>query len=122
MSGRVLQILGRFPTHLEAARPGKQFAAVVEPIAGDLDQLSTDLAAVRRAHRIGNADRLRDVLLLGGLHGLTGADLAVYYARATRLRDLATALERVIGQSVEDRDRLAETVFDIWGVDEPHPR
>lgn len=122
MSGRARQILGRFPAHLEAARPGKQLSAVVEPIAAGLDLLSADMAAVRRAHRIGHADTLRDILLLAGLHGLTGADLSILFARAARLRDLATKLERAIGTAPGDRDKWAEALFDLWGVDEPPPR
>lgn len=122
MSGRAGQILGRFPAHFEASRPGKQLSAVVEAIAGDLDLLSADLAAVRRAHRIGHADMLRDVLLLGGLHGLTRGDLSVLFTRVAHGADLAQKLEQAIGRSSEDRNRWAEGLFDLWGIDMPRPR
>ncbi len=122
MSARAAGILGRFPAHLEPARPGKQLSAVVEALCGDLDLLSADLAAVRRSHRIGHAGTLRDVLLLAGLHGLTSADLGVLFTRVARLRDLAGKVEAAIGRSAEDRDRWAEALFDLFGVDAPRPR
>lgn len=117
MTERTRQILARFPAHLDATRPGKQLAAVVDGLSSGLELLSADLAAVRRAHRIGHADTLRDVRQLGALHGLTPADFAVLFARADRVMALAAKLDAAIGTSAGDRDAAADAVLDLWGVE-----
>lgn len=81
MSGRALQILGRFPSHLEAARPGKRLGEVTTALARPLDLLSAEMAAVRNAHRPGQARELVDLLRLAALHGLGGAELDVLWLR-----------------------------------------
>jgi len=58
---RSIAILARFPQHLEATRRGKRLPVVVDALAGDLDVLATQLAAVRRAHRLADADELADL-------------------------------------------------------------
>src|SRR2546423_3721319 len=111
MSGRSTQILGRFPAHLEATRPGKQLSTVVEALAGDFDILSERLAAIRRSHRIGDADELRDLMLLAGLHAITSDDLRLLSARADQLLALAAHLAKVChrpgGGSQTPADALA---------------
>ncbi|MET0396261.1 MAG: hypothetical protein ABW277_05525, partial [Longimicrobiaceae bacterium] len=84
MSGRARSVLGRFPAHMEAGRGGKRLGEVVDSLAAGLDLLAADLAAVRRAHRLPHADTLRDVLLLGGLHGMGAGDLELLFARGER--------------------------------------
>jgi hypothetical protein len=122
VSDRGRQILARFPAHLEAARPGKQFSAAVGALADDLDVLSAALAAVRRAHRLAHADTLTDVLRLGALHGLTKAELSVLFLRADHLRTLAGALAQAAGGSATDRDGAAEALLDLFGIEGTEPR
>jgi len=61
MTGRARKILSRFPAHFEAARPGKQLSVVTDALARDLDEQSATMARVRRSHRLGDADELRDL-------------------------------------------------------------
>jgi len=84
MNGRAVEILRRFPAHMQAAQPGKQLGAVVDALAQDLESVVTDLAAVRRAHRLGHADTLIDLMQLAALHGITLAELRVLFMRAER--------------------------------------
>jgi hypothetical protein len=115
MSSRPLQILRRFPAHLEPARPDKQLYSVVEALAGDLDVLGADLAAVRRAHRLKDADTLRDLLLLAGLHGLDTGMMEVFLARAGRVRALAKYLaQAVAANDTANRDLSAGHLFALW--------
>ena len=122
MSDRTRQILARFPAHLEAARPGKQFTAAVGALADDLDVLSAALAAVRRAHRLAHADTLIDVLRLGALHGLAKAEIGVLFLRVAQLQGLAGQLEQAAGSSATDRDRWAQALLDLAGIEGPDPR
>jgi hypothetical protein len=120
VSTRPLQILQRFPAHLEAARPGKQFAEAVAALAGGLDLLSSDLAGVRRAHRLADADTLRDLLLLGGLHGIDRSQLDLLFLRAAKVRSLARALEDAVAAAdATERDAQAEALFRLWGTQTP---
>jgi len=115
MSTRPLQILQRFPAHLEPARPDKHLYSVVEALAEDLDVLAADLAAVRRAHRLKDADTLRDLLLLAGLHGLDLGMMEVFLSRAARVRALATFMEqKVAGADTVNRDLAAGYLFTLW--------
>jgi hypothetical protein len=120
MSGRALQILGRFPSHLEAARPGKRLDEVVEALADPLDLLSAEMAGVRNAHRLGNAQELIDVLRLAALHGLGAAEMAVLFRRFARARQLTAEL--AAAGDGPARDAQAEELCDVWGIAAPHPR
>ncbi|HEY8206844.1 MAG TPA: hypothetical protein VIG99_05135 [Myxococcaceae bacterium] len=126
MTTRPLKILQRFPAHLEPARSGKQLWSVVEALAGDLDVLSTDLAGVRRSHRLKDADTLRDLKLLAGLHGLDLRMMEVFFARAARVRALvAYMLNRVAAHDAANRDLSASYLFTLWhtsGSGPPGPR
>jgi hypothetical protein len=115
MSERSQQILSRFPAHLEAARRGKQLAAVTDALASDLDVATDRLAAIRRAHRIGDADELRDVLLLGGLHAIGPAELAVLTARAEAMQKLEAALAQAFDDSA-GRAKAADALLDLWEI------
>jgi hypothetical protein len=120
MSGRSQQVLSRFPAHMEAGRPGKVLGAVAEAIAGDLDMLSARLAAIRRAHRLGDADELTDLLLIGARHGITKGELELLFMRFGRARQFAASLAET-GADAE-RDAAAEALIDLWSIAAPHPR
>src|SRR6185436_16730163 len=117
MSGRTQAVLGRFPAHLEAARPGKQLERVVDALVAPLDLLSAELAAVRRAHRLAHADTVADVLRIGALHGISGDDLALLFRRAARTRELAAALDAAAAAGdAAARDEAVEALLALWGV------
>ncbi len=120
VSGRAQRILGRFPAHLEAARPDKRFGEVAAALARDLDVQSADLAAIRKAHRLGDAGQLADLLLIAGLHGIGRAELALLFLRFERGR---TLLGR-IAEAPDDaaREAAAEALIGLWGIDAPEPR
>src|SRR6266545_3212766 len=114
MSDRPRQILARFPAHLDASREGKLLGTVAESIALDLDTLSTDLAAVRRSHRLAHVDTVRDLLLEAGLHGLTGADFRLVSRRTTVVLELVKELTAAADATA--RTTKAEAVFELFGV------
>jgi hypothetical protein len=123
VSARARQILGRFPAHLEADRPGKLLGAVVTGLAHDLDVQAARMAGIRRAHRLGEADELGDLLRLAALHGITRAELAELFLRFDHAHALLAALEQASeGGDEAERDQLAENFVDLWGVEEPAPR
>lgn len=119
MTGRSQQILSRFPTHLEAARPGKQLSVVTDALATDLDEQSAAMARIRRSHRLGEADELRDLLLVAALHGITPAELSLLFTRF----DLAATLLSDLSKTSTDatRDEAAETLFELWSIALPSP-
>lgn len=120
VSGRSGQILARFPAHMEAARRGKLLGDVVTAVAGDLDMLSARLAAIRRAHRLADADELTDLLLIAARHGITRGELELLFMRFDRARRFATDLEQTSDDA--SRNAAAEALVDLWAVAEPHPR
>jgi len=123
MSTRPLQILQRFPAHLEPARPDKQLWSVVEALAADLDVLSSELAGVRRAHRLKDADTLRDLLLLAGLHGLDRTLPAILFMRAAQVRLLAKQLDQAAtAGDATTRNARAKSLFELWATPDPGNR
>ena len=120
MSGRSRQILSRFPSHLEAARPGKVLGDAVEAIALDLDVLSARMAAVRRAHRLGEADELTDLLRIGALHGIVEGELEIVFMRFARAATLMAGLKAAMNDAA--RDAAAEALLDVWSIAASHPR
>jgi hypothetical protein len=117
VSSRALRILGRFPAHLGATRAGTQLQAVTEALAAQIEVFSADLAAVRRSHRIGDAEALVDVLKLGALHGIGPADLDMATLRRDTALKLVAALEAA--GAPDARDAAAAALLDLWGIDEP---
>lgn len=109
---RATQILARFPAHLEAARPGKLLGTVAQAGALQLDALAAALAAVRRAHRLGDADELADLWRLAALHGMTLAEFEVLIGRFRRagelLADLAAADDDIA------REAAAAALVALW--------
>ncbi|MGI6655696.1 MAG: hypothetical protein ACOX5Z_02500 [Desulfobulbus sp.] len=70
LSVRATTILSRFPRHLDLTREDKVFARMVEALARELDIKTMQTGRVRTAHRLGQAEEVRDLLLLAGLHDL----------------------------------------------------
>lgn len=65
-------VLGRFPSHLQAAQAGKLLGAVVDALAGELEVATNELGAIRRSHRLAEAPELLDLLHLASLHAIEG--------------------------------------------------
>lgn len=114
MSGRGAQILGRFPAHLEAARPGKLLGVVVDALARDQDTLAAALAAVRRAHRLSDADELSDLWRLAALHGLAASDFEIILQRRRRARELLAILEASTDSAA--RELAADALAALWAL------
>ena len=114
MSARTDTVLDRFPGHMAVRDPGKRIGAAVDALAGDLDVLTLQSGDVRRAHRIGDATTVRDVLGLVGAHGLTAAVLgpAVVRWRAAEQDDptLAERLEEDDGWLGLQRRTLLDVI------------
>ncbi len=114
--GRASTILGRFPAHFEAARPGKLLGAVVAALARDIDVQAAQLAGIRRAHRVREADTVGDLLRIGALHGIRAGEMDVLFLR------LALAAERI--EALEDAEaadrpaRIADLLA-LWPLDLP---
>jgi hypothetical protein len=120
MKGRSRKILSRFPAHFEATRPGKQLAVVTDALATNLDEQSAIMARIRRSHRLGDADELRDLLLIASFHGITPAELALLFTRF----EVAAALMLKLSKAATpaERDTVAEALCDLWAIALPHPR
>jgi hypothetical protein len=116
MSTRVKRMLGRFPAHFVATRPGKGLTTVATALASSLEVLSTDLAGVRLAHRIGHATELTDVLRLAGLHGLSRREMGLLFRRWDALAASISALEEVADGPEAERDSAATALLEIWGL------
>ena len=119
-TSRGRQILARFPAHLEAARPGKLLGQVVDALAVDLDVLSARMAAVRRAHRLAEADELADLLRIAARHGIRPAELDIAFERFARAGALAQVLAHAATPAA--RNSAAEALLDLWGLGLAHPR
>src|SRR5581483_7243228 len=117
MSGRTIQVLSRFPAHLEAPRRGKQLEVVADAISTLLDELSTDLAEVRRSHRLGDADIRLDVERLGALHAIGGLDYDAVLTRLAAIHAQAAALAAAVtAHDTAARDGAANALLDLYGV------
>lgn len=120
MNGRTRTILGRLPAHFVATRsredgePAKLLEATVAALSRDLDELATDLARTRRAHRIGHADTLIDVLRLAGLHGM---DRAVFLPLWRRIEEIRARAHALAGAPSAQREAAAERLLGLWGLD-----
>jgi hypothetical protein len=120
MKGRTRKILSQFPAHFEAARPGKQLSAVTDALVTDLDEQSAVMARIRRAHRLGDAEELRDLLLIGALHGITPSELALLFTRFERAAALLFELSSAA--TTAERDEAAEALCELWSIALPRPR
>jgi hypothetical protein len=120
MSGRASKILSRLPAHLDAATPGKQIFEVTDALARDLDVQSAVMAAIRRSHRLADADERRDLLLIAARHSMTLGDFAVLLARFDRAGELLKALADA--GSDNERSERAEALLELWSIATPKPR
>lgn len=119
MTGRSRQILSRFPAHMEATNPGKQFEAVVDALSSGLDAESADLARVRRSHRLADAAELTDLLLIAARHGITRGELAILFTRFDVAQTALAALSQAASDA--DRDKFAAQLTALWGIDAATP-
>ena len=109
---RSTQILSRLPAHLEAARPGKLLGSVAQAGALQLDVLAAALAAVRRAHRLGDADELADLWRLAALHGMALAEFEVLLGRFRRGGELLAGLAAAADDAA--REAAAAALVALW--------
>jgi len=120
MKGRSLKILSRLPAHFEATRPGKELESVSDALVVNLDEQSAIMARIRRSHRLGESDELRDLLLIGALHGITPAELALLFIRFERAAALLSELAKAA--TPDQRNAIAEELCALWGIATPAPR
>lgn len=114
---RTIRVLERLPAHLVATRPGKLLGDATTAVAAPLDHLATELAGVRRSHRIAHADTIRDVLLIGGIHDIAGPDLEMVEVVEDGIASAAAELEAAAGGPADVRDEAAVRLLDLWGVE-----
>jgi hypothetical protein len=114
--GRAATVLSRFPAHFEAARPGKLLGAVVEALARDLDVQASQMAGIRRAHRVREADTTRDLMRIAGLHGIRDGEVEVLSMRTTRTAERIAALAEA---APDDRETTLGALLDLWALDLP---
>ena len=117
---RAETMLRRLPAHLEAARPGKMLFEVTAGLARDLDVLAAQLAAIRRAHRLGEADELPDLYALAALHGIRPGELDTLTMRFGRAASLLGAVRTAVGRPAALA--AAEALLALWGLDAAAPR
>ena len=121
LTSRGRAILGRFPVHLDVERGGKQLSHVVEALGAPFDPMASQLARVRNARRLDYAAALRDLALLGALHGVDERDLGMVYAKAEQLAELVTAVSATIptgGDALRSAALALLDALDVAGGDE----
>lgn len=121
LSKRARDVLSRFPAHLDVERGGKQFAHVVEALGGTFEPMSSQLARIRKAHRLDHAPALRDLALIGALHGVSEADLGMVHARAEQLLTLVSAVSDSVdagGEPLRNAALALMDALDVAGGDE----
>ncbi len=120
MTPRAATILARLPAHLEATRPGKLLGEATSAIALDLDTLAAALAAVRRAHRLGDADELADLWRIAALHGMGVAEFEIVLGRFRRAQELLRALDTAADDAA--REAAAQGLTALWALQALPPR
>lgn len=120
MTPRATAILARFPAHLEATRPGKLLGEATSAIAIDLDTLAAALAAVRRAHRLGDADELADLWRIAALHGMSVGEFEIVLGRFRRAQELLRALDTAADDAA--REAAAQGLTALWALQALPPR
>jgi hypothetical protein len=116
---RAERILERFPAHFEAARPGKLLGEVVAALARDLDVQSAQLAGIRRAHRVREADTTGDLMRLAALHGIRPGEVDILFLRLARAAERASALAAA---DPAERPAHIEALLALWALDLPEDR
>lgn len=117
---RADSILGRFPAHFEPLKPGKILRSVVSALARDLDVQAAELAAIRRSHRLFEADQLSDLLLIAARHGITPSLLELLMMRFERVRARLEDLRAAA--NVNARDEAAARLLSLWSIEGEEPR
>ena len=110
---RAAKILGRFPAHFEADKPGKLLGDVVASLSRDLDVQSDQIGAVRRAHRLREAETLGDLYRIAALHDIRPREAEILTLRLDRIEALAEALA---GADPADRADAAEALMALWDL------
>lgn len=115
ISKRANTILQRFPRHLDLTREDKLFAQVVNGLARELDVKTMQLGRVRKSHRLGQADEMRDLLLLAGLNDFQPIRFDLARLRLDTLVDAAGALvEAGVDPAVQEETALTiQQLLDI---------
>jgi hypothetical protein len=116
LSDRARAVLSRFPAHLDVVRPEKQIANVVEGVGGDFETFASQLAGVRTAHRLSQAPTLRDLLLLGAIHGITDADLGLVTVRTEKVRAMIDELRQLVQAGGDPMRASATTLLDAFAI------
>lgn len=110
---RAAQILRRFPAHFEADKPGKLLGDVVAALSRDLDVQSAQIGAVRRAHRLREAETLGDLYRIAALHDIRPREAEILTLRLDRIAALFEALEAA---DPADRAEAAEALMALWDL------
>jgi hypothetical protein len=116
LSQRARSVLSRFPAHLDVVRPEKQIANVVEGLGGDFETFASQLAGVRTAHRLSQAPTIRDLLLLGAIHGVTDADLGLVTVRTEKLRAMIDELRQLVPAGGDPMRASATRLLDAFAI------
>ncbi len=109
ISKRATTILERFPRHLDLTREDKVFAQVVNSLARELDIKTLQIGRVRKSHRLGQADEIRDLLLLAGLHNLRPIRFDLVHLR----HDALIAVANILGDTGADAASKEAAVKDL---------
>ncbi len=110
---RATTILGRFPRHFEADKPGKLLGDVVAALARDLNVQSAQIGAVRRAHRVKEAATLGDLFRIAALHDIRRREVDILTMRMARISDRATALANA---AEPDRAEAVEALMSLFAL------
>ncbi len=115
ISKRATTILQRFPRHLDLTREDKVFAQVVNSLARELDVKTMQIGRVRKSHRIGQADEVRDLLLLAKLHDLQPIRFDLVRLRQDVLINIANALV-ADGINPDVQEEMALDIQNLLGI------
>lgn len=111
---RAATILGRFPMHFEATRPGKLLGSVVTALSRDLDVQFGQIGAVRRAHRVREAETVQDLLRLGALHDIRPQEVEIL---SMRLRKTLLAIGALEDAAPADQPAAIEDLLALWALE-----
>lgn len=111
---RAERILGRFPNHFEAARPGKLIGDVVTALSRDLNVQSAQIGAVRRSHRVREADTVQDLMRIGVLHGISTGEVDILTMRMVRI---ALRLAELRAAAAADQEAAIDALLTLWRLE-----
>ena len=118
ISGRAKKVLQRFPRHMEAEAAGKLLGSVTHALVRDQDVQAADMQRIRLAHRLFDAKELRDLLLLGAMHGIRRSELTLLFDRYSRVCELLKELSSNVESEgdLADRESLAVELLSNWSL------